>query len=57
MLGVPGPVPLLPNGNSRCHGALALAAQWASPRLLHLLGALWRGLSTHPSKIKHCLNS
>lgn len=41
MLGVPGLCAVLPNGNGRCHGALALAAQWAS-RPLHLLGALWR---------------
>ena len=40
MLDVPGPVPLLPTGNGRCHGALALPAQWAAPRLSHLLGPM-----------------
>lgn len=57
MLDVPGPVTLLPTGNGRCHGALALPAQWAAPRLSHLLGAPWCGLPAHLSKIKHCLNS
>ena len=57
VLGVPGTVLFLPTGNGGSHGVLALPAEWAAPRISHLLGAPWRGLPAHPSKIKHCLNS